>query len=156
MGLFSKNKIKIHMEKLNFKPGDLIEGHVVLNLKKPIEARELRISFIGQRLEEKRDADGDWVRNYVYVFEFSQTLSPKGEYQNESFEFEIKIPDNVTEVSKPPNIPEYDGAVGKLVKFSAAMSGIRYYPVEWLIKVQLDVPMKFDIKKEQKIIISES
>ena len=34
------------------------------------------------------------------------------------------------------------------------LSGQRIYPVEWFVKSQLDVPMMFDVKKEQKIIIS--
>lgn len=155
MGLFNKNKIKIHLDKYNFEPGDTIEGYVALNLKKPVEARELRIQFLGERREERRNGEGEIVHNYITVFEFSQALASEGQFQNESFQFKIKIPNNITKISKPPNLPEYDGALGKLVKFSAAMSGVRYYPVEWTVKAQLDVPMKFDLKKEQKIIISD-
>lgn len=153
MSLF-REKIVLKLEKYDFKPGETIRGEVTLNLKKSIKARKLQISLIGQRKEMYRDEDGDYNYYYTEVFNFTQPLASEGTYLDEHFPFEIKIPSNIMEQVNP-HLPEYDGALGKIAKFSAALSGHGYFPVEWFVKAHLDVPLKIDVKKIQKIIISE-
>jgi hypothetical protein len=50
----SKGKIDIAIQKTNYAPGDLISGNVALTLKKPVKAREVSISLIGEQ----------WVTTY--------------------------------------------------------------------------------------------
>ena len=159
MGLFGPDKITLTLEKYNFKPGDMIKGNIKLNLKKPTKARKMEVSFIGSRREQYRDHSGPHNRSTtrtetVQVFNFTQPLGYEKEYQDESFDFEIKIPSDIIQQTKAPQ-GQLDGTLGKVVAISAALSGRRVYPIEWKIKAELDIPMKFDVNKSQKIILSE-
>jgi len=156
MGLFGPEKITMTLEKYNFAPGDTIKGTVSLNLKKPTKARKMEVKFIGQRKERCRDSRGRTTYRTTDVFDFSMPLGPEKDYQNETFNFEMKIPSDVLQQCRAPSTPELDGTLGKVVAVGAALSGSRYYPIEWLVHAQLDVPMKLDVKKTQKIMLSES
>ena len=156
MGLFGPEKITLMLEKYNYAPGDTIKGNVTLNLKKPTKARKMEVSFLGTRKEKTRNSKGQTSYRTTEVFNFTMPLGPEKEYQNESFPIEIKIPSDVVQQCKAPSTPELDGTLGKVVAVGSALSGNRYYPVEWMVRAQLDVPMKFDVKKTQKIILSES
>jgi hypothetical protein len=46
----SKGKIDIAIQKFNYAPGDTISGSVALTLRKPVKAREVSISLIGEQL----------------------------------------------------------------------------------------------------------
>jgi len=155
MGLFGGEKITLTLEKYNFKPGDTIKGNVTINLKKPVKARKMIVSFIGQRREKYRDSNGTHYRT-TNVFDFTMPLGPEKDYQNEKIDFEIKIPSDILQQTRAQGTPELDGALGKAVAIGAALSGTRYYPIEWLVYAKLDVPLKLDVKKSQKIILSET
>jgi hypothetical protein len=47
---FGKGKINISIQKTYYAPGDLISGNVALTLKKPVKAREVSISLIGEEI----------------------------------------------------------------------------------------------------------
>ena len=46
----SKGKIDITIQKSNYVPGDTISGNVALTLKKPVKAKEVSISLIGEEI----------------------------------------------------------------------------------------------------------
>jgi hypothetical protein len=46
--MFGKGKINIALQKTHYAPGDIISGNVALTLKKPVKAREVSISLIGE------------------------------------------------------------------------------------------------------------
>jgi hypothetical protein len=48
-----------------------------------------------------------------------------------------------------------DGTLGKLAAIGMAARMHNSFPVEWLVKAHLDLPMKIDVKATQEIIISE-
>lgn len=154
MGLFSRDKITLQLERYDYKPGDTIKGLVTLNLKKPTKARKMLVSLIGERKEPYRDSKGRTHYRVVEIFRFDLPLGGEKDYQNENFNFEIKVPNNILD-SERPNIPDSDTTFGKIARAAIALSGTRYYPVEWLVRAQLDVPLKLDIKNSQKIIISQ-
>ena len=156
MGLFGPDKITMMLDKYNFAPGDTIKGTITLNLKKPTKARKMEVSFIGQRKEKYRDRKGTTHYKTTNVFNFTMPLGPEKEYQKESFPFEIKIPNDLLQQTRAPNTPQLDGALGKAVAVGSVLAGQRYYPIEWLVYANLDVPMKLDINKSQKIMLSES
>jgi hypothetical protein len=45
-----KGKINIAIQKFNYAPADTISGNVALTLKRPVKAREVSISLIGEQL----------------------------------------------------------------------------------------------------------
>jgi hypothetical protein len=46
--MFGRGKIDISIQKTKYAPGDTISGTVALTLKKPVKAREMTISLIGE------------------------------------------------------------------------------------------------------------
>jgi len=155
MGLFGGEKITLTLEKYNFKPGEMIKGNIKLNLKKPVKGRKMEVSFIGSRREQHRDSRGRTQTKHVRVFSFTQPLGGEKDYQNESFDFEIKIPSDVIQQTRTQHEGQLDGTLGKVVAIGSALAGQRVYPIEWAVRADLDIPMKFDVNKSQKIIISE-
>ncbi|NWF77067.1 MAG: hypothetical protein HXY36_00450 [Chloroflexi bacterium] len=55
--MFGKGKIDIAIQKFNYAPGDTISGNVALTLKKPVNAREVSISLIGEQLITSREKE---------------------------------------------------------------------------------------------------
>jgi len=152
MGLFGSDKITITLEKYDYKPGERIKGKVNLNLKKSTKARKLEVGLFGERKERYRDHDGKTHIKNVTIFSFSIPLCSEGEYMVGEYPFEIVIPSNILSTDNRSNI---EGKLGTVVDVLSTLSGQRYYPIEWFVKAQLDVPMMFDVKKAQKIIISQ-
>lgn len=152
MGLFGPEKITLMLEKYDYKPGEKIKGTVKLNLKKPTTARKLEVGLFGEKKERYRSHDGKTHIRTVTVFDFKIPLGSEGEYTVGEYPFEITIPSNILSVDNRQNL---DGKLGAAVDVLSTISGQRYYPVEWFVKSQLDVPMMFDVKKEQKIIINQ-
>ena len=151
MGFFGPDKITITLEKFDYKPGEKIKGSVKLNLKKPTKARKLEIGLFGERKEQYRSADGKINTKNVIVYDFKIQLGSEGEFQTEEFSFEIPIPSDILSIDARKNL---SGGLGTVVDVLGTMSGHRVFPVQWFVKSQLDVPMMFDIKKEQKIVIN--
>lgn len=46
--MFGKGKINIAVQRSHYAPGDVISGNVALTLKKPVKAREMSISLVGE------------------------------------------------------------------------------------------------------------
>jgi len=152
MGLFGSDKIILTLEKYDFKAGEKIKGVVKLNLKKPTNARKLEVGLFGERKERYRGSDGKIQTKNVIVYNFKIPLGMEGEYQIGDYPFEIPIPDNILSFDSRKNL---SGGLGTVVDVLSSISGQKIFPVEWFVKTQLDIPMKFDIKKEQKIVITQ-
>jgi hypothetical protein len=52
--MFGKGKINIAIKKTGYSPGDTISGNVALTLKKPVKAREVSVSLIGEQKTTQR------------------------------------------------------------------------------------------------------
>ncbi len=160
MGLFGKDKMTLLLEKYDYKPGDKIKGIIKLNLKKPIQARKLEVSFIGNRVDKQSSASiagmasgskGYHSRtSYTKVFDFTMPIDGEKEYQDQEYPFEIKIPDNILQ-----NNLTLEGKLGQASKAIRMIAGISSR-IDWIVHAQLDVPKKIDVKKSQKIILSEN
>jgi hypothetical protein len=158
MGLFGREKITLTLEKYNYTPGETIKGTVKLNLKKPIQARKLEVAFIGQKMEKRSSASVAGMAggsrgsstSYTTVFDFKMPLSGEKEYQNEEVPFEIKIPGDLLQ-----NNPTLQGKLGQAATAVRVLAGVSSR-IDWMVKAQLDIPKKLDVKKTQKIILSEN
>jgi len=154
MGLFGPEKITLILDKYDYTPGEKIKGKVSLNLKKPTQARKLEISFIGSKREMQTGMGiGPTSNNKrgskrVRIYDFKMPLDGEKEYQKGEYPFEIKIPENIHQTSQ-----KLEGKVGTAVTAFKAISGV-HTRIDWYVKAELDVPMKLDIKKTQKIVLS--
>ena len=160
IGLFGKDKMSLFLDKYDYKPGEKIKGTIKLDLKKPIQARKLEVSFIGRRVDKQSSASiagmasgsrGHQSRtSYTNIFEFSMPIDGEKDYKDQEYPFEIKIPDDILE-----NNPTIEGKLGQASSALKMIAGVSSR-IDWIVNVQLDIPKKFDVKQSQKIIISES
>jgi len=162
MGLFGKEKITLELEKYNYSPGETIKGKVKLNLKKPVTARKLEVAFIGRKVQKQSSASvagmaamatGNRAHSkteYTTIFDFKMPLSGEKEYHNEEYPFEIKIPSDILQEGA-----KLEGKAATAATALKVLGGVSSR-VDWFVKTQLDVPMKIDIKKSQKIMLSQN
>ena len=161
MGLFKKEQISLMLDKLDYISGEKIKGTVKLHLKKPLTGRKLEVSLIGMRVEKQSSlavapmiASGGRHHHsnthYQVVYKFDIPLDGEKEYHNQEYPFEIPIPQDL--LSGNPTIEGKMGQAATAVRMLAGVSS----RIDWSVKAQLDVPKKLDIKRAQKIVISEN
>jgi hypothetical protein len=163
--MFGKGKINIALQKTHYAPGDIISGDVALTLKKPVKAREVSISLIG---EHKATQTGLGVggpmggggmsmsttTRTVRIYDFKQQLDSEKEYsQGREYHFEMKIPADT--MSMRPLMPEGKlGQVLNVAQTAAAMTGaIPFQRIKWYLLAKLDIPGGLDIKKKVDVTI---
>lgn len=159
--MFGKGKINIVIPKTHFTSGDTISGNVALTLKKPVKAREVSISLIG---EQKNTRVGGMpgsqgtstTTQRIRIYDFKQQLDSEKDYsQGKEYHFEIKIPADI--LSTRPQMPELGGKLGqglKVAQAAAAMTGaIPFQQTKWYLLAKLDIPGGLDIKKTADITI---
>jgi len=163
--MFGKGKINIALQKTHYAPGDVISGDVALTLKKPVKAREVSISLIG---EHKATQTGLGVggpmggggismsttTKTVRIYDFKQQLDSEKEYsQGREYHFEMKIPADT--MSMRPLMPEGKlGQVLNVAQTAAAMTGaIPFQRIKWYLLAKLGIPGGLDVSKKVDITI---
>lgn len=146
----AKGKIEIEVEKLNYSLGEEIKGKINMILKKPIKARQLRVSLIGERRSSNytysRTKGSNYSKSKNNVFSFPMPLDSEKIYPlNSTYDFNIKIPRDVL------TNPSSEGAFGTLLKTAQMVSGIGQ--IHWYLYAELDIPWKIDITKKLQINI---
>jgi len=165
--MFGKGKINIAIQKTYYAPGDIISGDVALTLKKPVKAREVSISLIGEhrttqttpRIGGTMGGGGmstSTTMNTVRIYDFKQQLDSEKEYsQGREYHFEIKIPADT--LSMRPQMPGQEGKLGQVLKVAqtaATITGaIPFQRIKWYLSAKLDVPGGLDISKKVDITI---
>jgi len=159
--MFGKGKMQIVLQRTNYAPGDIITGHVTFTLKKPVEAREVSISLIGEQTirrssggfgSSRRSSNTERFR----IYDFKQQLDTEKEYsQGGDYSFEIKIPSDI--LSAKPQTPELEGVLGqglKIAQTAAMVTGtIPMQRTKWFLSAKLDIPGGLDIAKRADITI---
>ena len=159
--MFGKGKINIVIPKAHFVPGDTISGSVALTLKKPVKAREVNISLIGEQKTTQRKGmigsqNMSTTTQRMRIYDFKHQLDSEKEYsQGQEYRFEIKIPADI--LSAKPQMPELGGKLGqglKIAQAAAAMTGaIPLQQTKWYLLAKLDIPGGMDIKKKADVTI---
>lgn len=165
--MFGKGKIDIAIQKGHYAPGDIISGDVALTLKKPVKAREVSISLIGEhKITETTPRAGGPVggggmsmsttTKTVRIYDFKQQLDSEKDYsQGGEYRFEIKIPADTLSIR--PQLSEVEGKLGQVLKVAqtaVAMTGaIPFQRIKWYLLAKLDIPGGLDISKKVDIII---
>jgi hypothetical protein len=159
--MFGQGKINISIQRTNYAPGDTISGNVALTLKKPVKARGVSISLIG---EQKNTRVGGMTGSQgmstttkrIRIYDFKHQLDSEKEYsQGREYHFEIKIPAGI--LSTRPQIPELEGKLGqglKIAQAAAAMTGaIPFQQTKWYLLAKLDISGGLDINKKTDVTI---
>jgi len=165
--MFGKGKINIAIQKTHYAPGDIISGDVALTLKKPVKAREVSISLIGEHKTRRqpRRVGGPMggggmsmstTTKTIRIYDFKQQLDSEKEYsQGGEYHFEIKIPADT--LSMRPLMSEQEGKLGQVLKVAqtaAAMTGaIPFQRIKWYLSAKLDIPGGLDISRKVDVTI---
>lgn len=165
--MFGKGKISIAIQKTYYAPGDIISGKVALTLKKPVKAREVSVSLIGEHKTTQTNprvggpmggggVSMSTTTKTVRIYDFKQQLDGEKEYsQGREYHFEIKIPADT--MSMRPQISEQEGKLGQVMRVAqtaAAMTGaIPFQRIKWYLLAKLDVPGGLDISKKVDMTI---
>jgi hypothetical protein len=150
--MFDKGKIEIAMAKTHFAPGDTISGKVTLTVKKPVTAKEVSVSLIGERTTTSGGglAGGDRKQEKQRVYDFKVSLDGEKEYdKGGEYPFEIKIPADILNVGGP----QLGGAAGQAIKIAQVVTG-GGSSTKWRLQAKLDIPRGIDIKKDVDIAIA--
>jgi len=173
----SKGKMNVTIAKTNYAPGDIISGNVALTLKKPVNAREISVSLIGEQITTGgggtvglgggrtwgTGSTRSWGMgtsgraeepSIARVYEFKQQLDGEREYsEGREYHFEMKIPADI--LGTGPQMPE--GALGQVVKVGQTIAAITGATprrrLQWYLLAKLDVPGGLDISKKIDITI---
>jgi len=159
--MFGKGKIYITIPTTCYAPGDTISGNVAFTIKKPVKAREVSISLIGEQTTMRGGGmtggrERSTTTERIRVYDFKQQLDREREYSKEGeYRFEIKIPADI--LSMKPQMPELEGKAGQLLKIAqaaATMTGtIPLQRAKWYLLAKLDIPGGLDIEKKADITI---
>jgi hypothetical protein len=163
-----KGKINIAIQRTNYAPGDIISGNVALTLKKPVKAREVSISLIGEEITTGGGGTVDWSRGRTRgvtlgrrgessierVYHFKQQLDSEKEYsQGGEYRFEMKMPADILGVA----LQTGEGKLGQLLKagqtVAAIMGASLHQRLQWYLLAKLNVPGGLDIRKKVDITI---
>jgi len=160
--MFGKGKMAILLPKTHYLPGEIISGDVKFELKKPVKAKEVSVSLIGEQKNTRigtPSSGGSGVSTttqVVRIYDFKQQLDGEKEYgQGGEYHFEIKIPADI--LGSGQQMPEMEGALGtgiKIAQAAAAMTGaIPYRQTKWYLSAKLDIPGGADVSKKADITI---
>ncbi|MCX6798902.1 MAG: hypothetical protein NTW59_02270 [Candidatus Diapherotrites archaeon] len=147
-GLF-EGSIELRLNKTNFFFGETIEGTLALKLKKPKDARQLRVSIVAERETTqysggKRSTRIDTIFKSDNVVDGEKTyLPPGGEYP-----FKVQLPAS----SAIPQAPQFESAVGTAIKVVQALS-MQNTRMKWFVDASLDIPKGIDINKKVQITV---
>ena len=158
---FDKGKINIAIQKTNYTPGDIIAGEVTLTVKKPVKAKEMSISLIGEqkitRMQHVSGSQGmQQTTQITRIYDFKQQLDSEKEYsQGGEYHFEIKIPADI--LNTKPQLPDLGAGLTQGLKIAqeiAAMAGaIPTQQTKWYLMAKLDIPGGLDINKTADVTI---
>lgn len=128
-----KKEIEVTIDKSSYSPGDTISGKLVLNLKKPVDARALRVELIGDVRSIHMGGMG-MRRGHMHHssgrgYNFKMDLDGEKTYSGGEHEFQLKIPQTL-------QAPGQGGAAGAMRAIGAMMGS--FSSVSWYVRGVLD------------------
>ena len=152
--MIGKGKIDIAIPKTNFNPGEVVSGIATLTMKKTAKARRFTVSLIGEQKITERRGTSRSTRN-VRIYEFEQQLDGEKEYKEGGvYPFEMKIPEDILEQQKTPQMPQVEGKLGTALSIAQSLAGMGITKrTSWYLIARLDIPWGTDIKERVQITI---
>ncbi len=146
--------IALDVSQIDYKPGDRIEGRVILNLEEDMSAEKLvvRLRATGTRTRYERERGGNGKtlvheKETIYSFDLEvdgNRIYPAG---ISSYEFALRIP---TDAENDVSVAE-GGFLGDVAKVATLFSRGAKHPTTWTLRTFLHVPWKRNLKKELAI-----
>jgi len=159
--MFGKGKISISIARTNYLPGDIISGDVALIVTKPLRAREMSISLVGEQTTYHSGSNigngqSSTSTERVIIYNFKQKLDGEREYnQGQNYRFDIKIPIDI--LGMQSRAPETDAMAGQLLEMAQTvaevMGTISHQRTRWYLSAKLDIPRELDVNDKADITI---
>ena len=157
----SKGEIKILIPTSMYNPGDVISGKAALTVKKPVKAREMSVSLVGEQkvTRQVRASNGHGTTTQTdttRIYDFKQALDGEKEYsQPAEYPFQIKIPADI--LGSRAQMPEAQGGLAAginiLQQFAAMTGALPSQQTRWYLQAKLDIPGGLDISKNADLTI---
>lgn len=151
---FWKGDMEIELKRRSFRPGDVIEGVVRFELKKPTKARGFWVQLKGEEIikTRRRGSDGKVATHMdtVVICDVKERLGEEREYLKEEIPFRIRIPSNVMREGRDSAI---QGALEGAIEVLTGRSERSEF--QWYLKANLDIPKAIDVSRTEKISIYE-
>lgn len=142
-------KIEIILEKSDFLPGETIKGRIRLIFNKPVMAENLKVSLLGEKIVSG-GREGD---NNETIFCSEIVLDRKNQYFNNTYPFEIKIPEDILgRMENWTSVIPY-GWAKKVAGVSKELGLIRMID-KYSIRASLEIRGKIDVRECLEIKIS--
>jgi hypothetical protein len=170
----SKAKIDISIQKTNYAPGDTISGNVALILKKPVEAREMSISLIGEQLITHRQdisrrgtmMGGERMREGIMRPMMSERWGSEGitigaRREKSSMTERVHVYDFKHQLDSEKEYSQGQEYYFFEIKIPADILNMRPQtkgaipssPIKWYLLAKLDIPRGLDISKKVDITV---
>lgn len=136
---FGPGTISIQLEKSAFSPGEFVTGTIALNLRKPIDAKGVILSIVGESGPSKRRSR---------FSAFSQKISDAKIFSAnpETVPFRVQIPPEFLKRPDTKKVNSLFYAIG------SAFAG----NIDWYLETKLDVLKKLDVSCTIPITISNN
>jgi len=154
--MFSMGKISVAISRMHYSPGDTVSGSICLVLKKPVKARGVSVSMIGDERTTRRRigmaAGGPTIDvnvRRVYDFKLDLDDEEKEYVSSQTYPFEIRVPDTLP--GKGSRTSDLARGLGQT---AAEITGVMpQQSLSWYLLAKLDIPRRMDIKKKVYISI---
>jgi len=150
LSMKSKGKIIIQLNGYQFSPGDTVEGKVILDLKKQVEADALNVGLLGMYKNTNYSGSGSLVHKTKTgkAFEFKQPLDGKKVYNlgQSSYNFKLIIPRDLLASKALGN-----NMLGTVVKSVQIFTG-NISRIDWYVTANLEIK-GLDISKKIRVNI---
>lgn len=154
---FGVGRIDIRLSKTVFSANEVIEGTLLLTLKKPVKARGLYaiLSADQQFREQVRNQNRIEMQTVTRrIYNFQQQLDTEKEYPKtdgvKEYPFSVAIPPEASALSGIPDDPMHGFSVnigGMQIGSGPGPVG----PAQWSVEGYLDLPLAFDVKAKTSI-----
>lgn len=145
-----KGKIDLELEKYQFSTGEKINGKIKVRLKKPVEAKMLKVGIIGMQKQTGRKQASEISHEVFYEFSMpvkGAGIFPAGET---SYNFSLKIPDNLFTRAGLPSGAEQ--VINTGLRVLSALGKVNMSSVKWYVSAELDVS-GLNMKKQVQVQI---
>ena len=154
--MFGRDKIDIRLERTNYAPGDTVSGNVTLTLKRPVRARELTISLIGEYKVTGTPGHTEPGSNSPYVPQIVHGTSrwtkagiPPGPSPSQAIvRGKVRICDFKQQLDG-----EGEYGRGRQYHFDIKIRTAIPTSPKWYLLAELDIPGGLDISKKVKLTI---
>ncbi|MDD5163317.1 MAG: hypothetical protein PHD95_03870 [Candidatus ainarchaeum sp.] len=154
---FFEGKINLDLQgKTNFFFGETISGQLVLSLRKPKQARQLRIVLQGTEIFTHPSTvfrNGRQVTEMrtesIVVFSTEEILDNEKTYSSGETRYDFSIQAPAQAFARP----KLESTLGNVLNVMQTFSGNRSR-IKWELKASLDVPGSVDVSKNLQISLA--